>query len=83
MDEAAFAHALKVFNRVRGDMTVCLRRAIEAYLSYLPPMKSLPKGLRSSVADTDDGPGTAIVITGFKNIDEINDFIGKLHSSGK
>lgn len=87
MSERAFDAALRVFNKTRTGMVGCLRAAIEAYKAeelYLLHVDHAQIGLAFHVADTETGPETALVITGFKDLAAIECFVAeKLHASGK
>lgn len=83
----AFDEALRVFNKARTNVVGCLKSAIEAFKSEeLRQLhiehRDLP--LKYATADTEAGPDTALVITGFKDAEEIECFLcGKLNVSGK
>lgn len=83
---AAFDAALRVFTRARGSAVTCFKLAIEAYdAERLKELyASHDSDLVIHVADTDNGPDTALVIVGFKNISEIETFVAeKIYASRK
>lgn len=82
MNDYAFASAVKVFHRARGGAVQCLRQAMEAYFSAV--MEDTRGNLSAHIADSKYGPGTALVIFGFKDISEIETFVAeKLNAPGK
>lgn len=83
MSSAAFAAAVERFMHARGSSVECLRQAIKVHNDILAQEMSATSDLQLSVADTEAGPDTALVITGFKNVDEIQVFVARLHAPRK
>lgn len=86
LNEAAYQVALNVFHSGHTSVHGALRNAIIAYRSM--ELAELIKShdaahLNIAVADTEIGPDTAIVITGFVNLAEAECFVARLHAPGK
>lgn len=85
MSDAAFGVALKIFNKKRANIVGCLHAAIDAYFSEKTHeiIENYNKcGFTLHTADTASGVDTALVITGFKDLSEIQCFlVGRQHAS--
>ena len=76
--------AVHVFFRTRGNTRQCLEAAIKAYQEEEKYIPLNMEGVVMEAADTDTGPDTALVITGFTNLSDIEKFISeKLRAPGK
>lgn len=77
MSEVAFAKALRVFSRSHTSAAESLRIAIDVYMTELRAglVRLRAESLEINMADTDRGPNTALVFTGFKDAAEINSFV--------
>lgn len=86
MSENAFSHAVRAFNKARTNSVQALRIAINEYkfIESEEAVAARPAGLELVVVDTPRGADTALVITGFNNISEIESFIKEfLHAPRK
>lgn len=79
INEVAFKNALAVFNKARTGVVAALRIAIERYVRDSEKLDYRVQigQLNYSTATTDNGPDTALVITGFRNQNEIKTFVSE------
>lgn len=77
MNQAAFARAMQVFHRAHTGIADALRLAIQVYQQEdrATLVRSCAENFEISMADTQAGPNTALVITGFKDATEIESFV--------
>lgn len=77
VNDTAFAHAVKVFNKARTGVHQLLRLVISEYLfaQRAELIRVRSEQVEFNMADTEAGPNTALVVTGFKNAAEIESFV--------
>ena len=85
LNEKAFAEASRAFNRLRGSAVACLRAAISVYRAEeVFQNTSIFSDLTFSTADTDKGENTALVISGFTGLAQIEAYMASVfHAQGK
>lgn len=84
LNEKAFAEATKTFHRLRGSAVACLRAAISVYrAAEVFHNTSAYDNLVFSTADTDKGADTALVISGFENLGQIDAFVAGVSHAKK
>lgn len=74
---AAFNAALRAFQKARGSAVSCFKLALDVYdAERLKEFHAAHNGdLQLHLADTNNGPDTALVIVGFRNFAEIETFV--------
>lgn len=84
LNNASFETALRAFNKMHTSVAECLRAALEAFRMEEARRITSDSGLTFHIVGTEEsGPDTALLVTGFSSVSEIEAFVAAKNAPGK